>query len=718
VLRLAIRFLGAVLALTAFTRIAQAQPVYHQGSTRKLMQLTGDYDRTLRKATTTLTQSSAGVRNTDLGSGFWHKGKLWFAFGDTWGRAGVRDFLAASNVQAAWPRVSDLMTLNIRKDPDGLFEFTNVPGISHAEFEVPTHAIGIGNQLWMVHTTDHSPSWAMGRSVMALSNDDGNSWTNLYTLSSQVNGGDFTNAHFINVSMRLVNAADYPNLLPWSSGDVVLIWGTGSYTNSGVYLAAVPASGIGTKSNLRYIAGVDQGNGPIWSTSEAAARPLFTHPAMRGEISVGWLKSQRRWIVMYLEASGDATRGIHFRTATKPWGPWTSTRQILEPTADEAYARYMNVPGLDRWDDWGDDRYGGEYAPYFLWDTGDSTVTQIFWTMSTWNPYQTVVMQTEIGLPEQLPATSAPMLFPMMSSGWSRSSSSFYQARSVAGKPGITTWTNQGDAATGWMWRWLPRDQWNKALSFSVSDGSGGEVILLEGGGDIPTSGNAATIYSDIKRGVYGNVVQCTWGLDSNTVERAVTWNLRRFDRANLKIVVIDHRTEPGWNFVAVSDMTLTRNEPEGEVLGQAVAPGSLWHRTAGSWYSDFALNGVHHVTTFASAGDANQGVMWTMLPRDWANKRLNFSVHGGHARVLLLEGGEPIPTNGTFTAIQSDLLNGRYGRVLESVRANDSNTQIVPVEWQLTKYKSDDLKIAIVDADTGPWGFISVSDMSLYRFP
>ena len=68
------------------------------------------------------------------------------------------------------------------------------------------------------------------------------------------------------------------------------------------------------------------------------------------------------------------------------------------------------------------------------------------------------------------------------------------------------------------MWRWLPRDQWNKALSFSVSDGAGGEVILLEGGGDIPISGNAATIYSDIKRGVYGNVVQCTWGLNSNTV--------------------------------------------------------------------------------------------------------------------------------------------------------------------------------------------------------
>jgi len=68
--------------------------VYVSGSTRKVCQLTGDWDRALKRPTLSLTSTRAGVVGTDLGSSFEHNGRLYFLFGDTWGRPGARDAIA------------------------------------------------------------------------------------------------------------------------------------------------------------------------------------------------------------------------------------------------------------------------------------------------------------------------------------------------------------------------------------------------------------------------------------------------------------------------------------------------------------------------------------------------------------------------------------------------------------------------------------------------
>ena len=109
------------------------------------------------------------------------------------------------------------------------------------------------------------------------------------------------------------------------------------------------------------------------------------------------------------------------------------------------------------------------------------------------------------------------------------------------------------------MWRWLPRDQKNVRLQFDVYGGHA-EVMLLEGGGDIPPKGDSAEIYRQIKAGAYGDVVQCTWGHDHNDIHVPVDWSLVRYESASLKVVIIDHLSEP-WGFVTVSQMTLTRHE-------------------------------------------------------------------------------------------------------------------------------------------------------------
>ena len=47
-----------------------------------------------------------------------------------------------------------------------------------------------------------------------------------------------------------------------------------------------------------------------------------------------------------------------------------------------------------------DDEWGGEYGPYVIsrFTTGANGKCRIYYTMSTWNPYQVVVMRTDLHL--------------------------------------------------------------------------------------------------------------------------------------------------------------------------------------------------------------------------------------------------------------------------------------------------------------------------------
>jgi hypothetical protein len=200
--------------------------------------------------------------------------------------------------------------------------------------------------------------------------------------------------HFINVSMRVVSAASYPGL-PWTSGDVLLIYGTGLPRKSNVYLAAIRTADIANPVKMRYFKGVSATNVPSWSAEsakESEAKPLFIHTAM-GELSVTLNAQHNRFVMLY--NAGDwpdpppvvYPRGIQMRTSVKPWGPWSAPTIIMQPWEDQAYGRFMHYPWgsggtdhLDKFQDANNDfKPGGEYAPGLIesFTTGDATSTQI-----------------------------------------------------------------------------------------------------------------------------------------------------------------------------------------------------------------------------------------------------------------------------------------------------------------------------------------------------
>jgi hypothetical protein len=282
----------------------------------------------------------------------------------------------------AWTKSTDpeKIMLDFHKGKDGKWLPLTVPGIKQGAFEVPSGGISIAGIIYVVCTTDHSEKKVMGRSVLASSDDDGQTFKVLYELSRD---------KFINVSF-------------WLADDWLYIYGSGDYRKSSVCLARVKPTEIGDRSKLEYCGGTEPKKEPRWSPKEADAVPLFRHDVV-GEFSVAFLKPVKRYVMLY---NSDKPRGITMRSAEQPEGPWSEGTVVFEPWRDDGYEHFMHISAKfkDKKDLLSDpkreDEWGGEYGPYIMarFTREADGRCRIYYTMSTWNPYQVVVMRTDLEL--------------------------------------------------------------------------------------------------------------------------------------------------------------------------------------------------------------------------------------------------------------------------------------------------------------------------------
>ena len=118
-----------------------------------------------------------------------------------------------------------------------------------------------------------------------------------------------------------------------------------------------------------------------------------------------------KWLMLY-NCVGPQ-RGINFRVSDKPWGPWSDPRLLFDPWRDRGYCYFMhsrdhllcpegspNPKDVLVFRTFGDEDWGGEYGPFVIdaYTTGDETTrsTVVYFTMSTWNPYQVVLMKSRL----------------------------------------------------------------------------------------------------------------------------------------------------------------------------------------------------------------------------------------------------------------------------------------------------------------------------------
>lgn len=105
------------------------------------------------------------------------------------------------------------------------------------------------------------------------------------------------------------------------------------------------------------------------------------------------------------------------RFAKQPWGPWTAPRTLMvagDRRTDATPAGQYAEGGIlahnncrtalcARYDpayllDVGNNNNGLLYGPSIIdnWTTQLSDTTELFWLLSTWNPYQVVLMKTTL----------------------------------------------------------------------------------------------------------------------------------------------------------------------------------------------------------------------------------------------------------------------------------------------------------------------------------
>jgi hypothetical protein len=145
-----VRFARAVLVLLATAPVAFAQGV----GPRKIAQIIGDYDFTLKLDTLTQTHSSAHIGGTDLGSSFVHKNRLYFLFGDTFsdnfpGPNG-RDTLVYTTATNPWNVTFTFPFVNSNSQYHPITVPNTVQGFWG--FCVPSGGVSYDDEMFMVYT--------------------------------------------------------------------------------------------------------------------------------------------------------------------------------------------------------------------------------------------------------------------------------------------------------------------------------------------------------------------------------------------------------------------------------------------------------------------------------------------------------------------------------------------------------------------------------------
>jgi hypothetical protein len=375
---------------------AQASTLnYLPGSTVKVQQLLGEFDKQQRRPTLSQTFTRYKIRGTDEGNSFEYQGRVYFLFGDTVGALDhALDTIATT--EAADPEAG--VRLDFLTVPGQPYLTIRPPGISMGAFETPTGGIALGDRMYVAVRTDHSRDWSTDRLVLTRFTLP-STFVPLRTISQAPSG------HFLMVTMQADplpgGTAGLPPGGPW-----VFIWGTGKYRGSDVYLSIVPAADFENGGHTLYFSGMDAAGKPVWNTKEDKAEAIIRNGTL-ADVSVVWNKELGMWLATF-DSRPPAQRGVLFSYSTAPWGPWSTPQLIFQPRRDGGYGKFIHDPKAVPNDGLAgpvigvpeskaEEVIGGEYAPYMIqrWMKVQGNRLTIYYTMSVWNPYVVELMKSE-----------------------------------------------------------------------------------------------------------------------------------------------------------------------------------------------------------------------------------------------------------------------------------------------------------------------------------
>lgn len=320
-----------------------------------------------------------GISGADLGI-VWDNGQtgannqVLIAFGDTFGNCSVPD--------QEW-RKNTLFRSSDRNLTDGITVPNPVPGNIYAGSPVdaarpnfsrqviqslglaatevtiiPTAGISVGTTQYVnfmsVSQWGSAGQWSTNFSAVAVSNDNGETWTVPVTSIrpswfNTVPGVAFTWGD------QNFQMGAYVR-----SGGYVYAYGTGAGRGGMPFLSRVVESAVADKSAYEYYTPFGWLKGFPFLAVQVVWAP-------GSEMSVAWNDYLKKFVMLYT----NTTSAVVMRTADKPEGPWSQAKTIVSSTA---------IPG-------------GIYAPYIHpWSTG----SDLYFTLSRWSDYSVMLMRTSL----------------------------------------------------------------------------------------------------------------------------------------------------------------------------------------------------------------------------------------------------------------------------------------------------------------------------------
>ncbi len=309
------------------------------------------------------TEARFALKATDLGI-LWDNGsgEILTAFGDSYGSGwtgpggGVGDpatidWRCNLLLRSKDRNLADGMTLDsaAADRPGHAKEFLGCKKIDRDEHTViPTGGISVGKRQYVQYMSVNywgpAGSWFTNYSGFAYSDDNGENWTKSPTARWQNTSTWDNNFQMV----ALVRSAGY-----------VYMIGTPNGRFGNAYLARVPESRVLDKGAWRYW------DGRVWSPVERSAVPIAVGPV--SEVSVQWNAHLGKWLMMYLD---EQRASVVLRTSASLTGPWSGEQVVVRGT---------DFPGL----------YGTYMHP---WSTG----SDLYFTMSQWDPYNVYLMHTKL----------------------------------------------------------------------------------------------------------------------------------------------------------------------------------------------------------------------------------------------------------------------------------------------------------------------------------
>jgi uncharacterized protein (TIGR03437 family) len=404
------------------------------------------------KSTTSKTATNGDVLGDDVATSFENNGELIMMFGDTIGATADYSawigFLNAFAWDAHDPiarsatlHAEDGLLLNFFLSGNHALEVAPPPQpdgtpVDMGAFNVPNGGIFLNGTTYLSYKTGHTTDSAGNGSdandyaVLGTFDETIQKFTSGRTTSSLPGG------HFVTVAFYEAPAGILGTPAPVVPEPDVLMFGLGLYRASNIYLSVIPssefASGVdsGGNSATRYFSGMSNGQ-PTWSSSESASVPIVTdldpaNPTI-GNLSAFYSQQLGLWLMTFDGGRGSgADAGSYFTYAPQPWGPWSTPQLIFDGCRDKALGNFIFYyyakasgntcptamppgvtsapnsagpagPTIDVTNNDPQTTKGGGYAPQMVQRFTEiaGNTLKIFYTLSTWNPYAAVLMESD-----------------------------------------------------------------------------------------------------------------------------------------------------------------------------------------------------------------------------------------------------------------------------------------------------------------------------------